>query len=77
MRRCPGRSQLDEDLLGIARHVRRPPVPNVLFAAVHFLLAEAPEHELSVFYGSLCTTLGRRPKRIPRSAISFFRTQPG
>jgi hypothetical protein len=43
----------DEELLGIARHVRRPPVPNVFFAAVHFLLAEAREHELSAFYASL------------------------
>ena len=29
----------DPELLAIARHVRRPPVPNVLFASVHFLLA--------------------------------------
>ena len=43
----------DEELLGIARHVRRPPIPNVFLAAVHFLLAEAPEHELSAFYASL------------------------
>jgi hypothetical protein len=43
----------DEELLGIARHVRRPPVPNVFLAAVHFLLAEAPEHELWAFYASL------------------------
>ena len=26
------------------------PLPNVFLAAVHFLLAEAPEHELSAFY---------------------------
>ena len=45
---------LDEDLLAVARHVRRPPVPNVFFAAVHFLLSEAPQHELSGFYRSLC-----------------------
>jgi len=44
----------DDDLLAVARHVRRPPIPNVFFAAVHFLLAERPEHELSMFYGSLC-----------------------
>ena len=43
----------DEELLGVASHVRRPPVPNVFLAAVHFLLAEAPEHELSAFYASL------------------------
>ena len=45
---------LDEDLLAVACHVRRPPIPNVFFAAVHFLLSEAPQHELSQFYGSLC-----------------------
>jgi hypothetical protein len=44
----------DEDLLAVARHVRRPPIPNVFFAAVHFLLAEKPEHDLSMFYGSVC-----------------------
>jgi hypothetical protein len=43
----------DDDLLTLARHVRRPPVPNVFFAAVHFLLAEAPEHELAYFYRSM------------------------
>lgn len=43
----------DAELLSIARHVRRPPVPNVFFAAVHFLLAETPKHSLSAFYGSL------------------------
>lgn len=51
----------DQDLLDVARHVRRHPVPNVFFAAVHFLLFEAPHHELSSFYGSLC--------REPRPAI--------
>ena len=34
----------DPELLRIARHVRRPPVPNVFFAAVHFLLADTPGH---------------------------------
>ena len=43
----------DAELLNVARHVRRPPVPNVFFAAVHFLLAEASTQELSAFYGSL------------------------
>ncbi|MEO5742756.1 MAG: DUF2332 family protein, partial [Vicinamibacterales bacterium] len=44
----------DEQLLVVARHVRRPPVPNVFFAAVHFVLAPMPERELAAFYGSLC-----------------------
>ncbi len=43
----------DNDVLALARHVRRPPVPNVLLASVHFLLAETPTHPLARFYGSL------------------------
>jgi hypothetical protein len=43
----------DPDVLAVARHVRRPPVPNVFFASVHFLLVEAPDHPLARFYGSL------------------------
>jgi hypothetical protein len=43
----------DDELLAIARHVSRPPVPNVFFAAVHFLLAETPEHDLAQFYRSV------------------------
>ena len=44
----------DPDVLAIAAHARRPPIPNVFFAAVHFLLAEAPlQHALSAFYASL------------------------
>jgi hypothetical protein len=58
----------DDDLLAVARHVRRPPVPNVFFAAVHFLLSETPGHELSAFYRSLCS--GPRP---PADAHQAFR----
>ena len=43
----------DHELLAVARHVWRPPVPNVLFASVHFLLAQTPNHPLARFYGSL------------------------
>jgi len=43
----------DNDVLALARHVRRPPVPNVVLASVHFLLAETPTHPLARFYGSL------------------------
>jgi hypothetical protein len=49
-----GQIAQDAELLAFARHVRRPPVANVFFAAVHFLLAQAREHELAGFYGSLC-----------------------
>jgi hypothetical protein len=45
---------MDSDLLAVACHVRRPPVPNVFFAAVHYLLAEKPDHHLARFYRSLC-----------------------
>ncbi len=58
----------DEELLGVASHVRRPPVPNVFLAAVHFLLADAPEHDLSAFYATLCD----RP-RPPAEAYPAFR----
>jgi hypothetical protein len=58
----------DNDLLEIAGYVRRPPVPNVFFAAVHFLLRETPEDELSTFYGSL----GGNP-RLPSHAYPSFR----
>ena len=58
----------DEEILDIARHVRRPPIPNVLFAAVHFLLSEAPQHELCSFYGSLCSE-----PRPPEEAYRAFR----
>jgi hypothetical protein len=58
----------DSDLLALARHVRRPPVPNVFFAAVHFLLAENPAHELAAFYSSLSDH-----PRPPDEAFGAFR----
>jgi hypothetical protein len=58
----------DADMLAIARHVRRPPVPNVFFAAVHFLLAETPDHDLRQFYRSL-----RDEPRPPEDAGPAFR----
>ena len=60
----------DKDLLTVARHVRRPPVPNVFFAAVHFLLSEAPQHELSAFYSSLCSD-ARPPAKAHRAFRDF------
>jgi hypothetical protein len=58
----------DPELLAIARHVRRPPVPNVLLASVHFLLAETPTHPLAMFYGSLSEHV-----RSPAGAYPHFR----
>jgi hypothetical protein len=48
----------DKEVLEVARHGWRPPIPNVLFASVHFLLAESPEHPLARFYGSLSGNVG-------------------
>jgi hypothetical protein len=58
----------DHDVLALARHVRRPPVPNVLLASVHFLLADTPTHPLARFYGSLSTDA-----RPPDDAYPAFR----
>jgi hypothetical protein len=58
----------DEELLAVARHARRPPVPNVFFAAVHFLLLEPVRHDLSSFYASLSAS-----PRPPADAHPAFR----
>lgn len=66
----------DSDLLRVARHVRRPPVPNVFLAAVHFLLAQSPAHALSAFYGSL-TPEPRRPEEAYAAFRDFVLTNSG
>ena len=43
----------DTRVLDIASSARRPPVPNLLFAAVHYLLLRGAAHALSSFYASL------------------------
>ena len=43
----------DAHVLEIASSARRPPVPNLLFAAVHYLLLRGAAHTLSSFYASL------------------------
>lgn len=43
----------DTRVLDIASSARRPPVPNLLFAAVHYLLLRGAAHALSSFYVSL------------------------
>jgi hypothetical protein len=58
----------DEEILGLAGHVHRPPVPNVFLAGVHFLLGDTPKHELSAFYASLCDN-----PRPPVEAYPAFR----
>ncbi len=49
----------DEDLLRIAAHASREPIPNVFFGAVHYLLLKGKEHELREFYS---TTTGAQPR---------------
>ncbi|MEJ2711023.1 MAG: DUF2332 domain-containing protein [Anaerolineales bacterium] len=58
----------DEPLLRIAGRVRRPPEPNMLFAAVHYLLMDMPWHPLADFYGSL-----RESPRQASEAYADFR----
>ena len=43
----------DTRVLDIASSARRPPVPNLLFATVHYLLLRGAAHALSSFYASL------------------------
>ena len=43
----------DSEVLAIAGEVRRPPLPNTFFAAVHFLLLDQPQSSLASYYGSL------------------------
>ncbi|MFH1302890.1 MAG: DUF2332 domain-containing protein [Planctomycetota bacterium] len=51
----------DEDILNIAGQTRAgQPVPNLLFAAVHFLLVADPSHPLTEFYAT-CTAEPKDP----------------
>ena len=43
----------DIDVLDIASSARGRPVPNLLFAAVHYLLIDGADSTLSSFYASL------------------------
>ena len=48
----------DPELLALASHARKgQPVPNLLFAAVHFLLLKGTSHPLAAFYPSLSPTV--------------------
>ncbi len=48
----------DPDLLALASHVRRgQPVPNLFFAAIHFLLLKGVQHPLAAFYPGVSTTI--------------------
>lgn len=43
----------DEDLLDVAAHASREPIPNVFLAAVHYLLLRGADHALRDYYSSL------------------------
>ena len=57
----------DQDLLELASHAQpRQPVPNMLFAAVHYLLLAGADHELRWFYPNLVgETAGKEPAFSP------------
>jgi hypothetical protein len=58
----------DREMLAIAAEVGRPPEPNLLFAAVHFLLMGSPHEALAAYYGSLA-----KSPRAPTGAYPTFR----
>jgi len=51
-RLCLGISQ-DADVLALAAQARSQPVPNILLAAVHYLLLKGVQHPLAAFYPSV------------------------
>ncbi|HET7089463.1 MAG TPA: DUF2332 domain-containing protein [Anaerolineae bacterium] len=51
-RLCLGISQ-DADVLALAAQARSHPVPNILLAAVHYLLLKGVQHPLAAFYPSV------------------------
>ena len=58
----------DTDILDVASSARQPPVPNLLFAAVHYLLLGGATDALSSYYPSLT-----RDPRPPDDAYPSFR----
>src|SRR5260221_12904147 len=52
--RLSGAVAADPELLPLACHARRgQPVPNLFFAAIHFLLLKGMQHPLAAFYPSV------------------------
>ena len=43
----------DTELLELASHAPREPIPNLLFAAVHYLLLKGASHPLAAYYASV------------------------
>ncbi|MCQ6562054.1 DUF2332 domain-containing protein [Paenibacillus mendelii] len=61
----------DDELLDLASHARPgQPIPNLFFGAVHYLLQQGIEHELSVYYRSLVDP----PRAIGEQAFSAFQS---
>src|SRR5438034_9991958 len=56
----------DPELLALASHARRgQPVPNLFFAAIHFLLLKGVQHPLSAFYPSVSGVIERNADPYP------------
>jgi hypothetical protein len=55
----------DHELLTIAAHASREPIPNVFFGAVHYLLLKGSNHELCEYYPSITAQ--------PRTDDALFR----
>lgn len=58
----------DKGLLRVINRIANTPPPNLLFAAVHYLLLKEPDHELAGFYPSLSDS-----PRSPGKAGELFR----
>ncbi len=64
--RLSGAVAADPELLALASHARRgQPVPNLFFAAIHFLLLKGVQHPLSAFYPSVSGVIERNADPYP------------
>lgn len=63
----------NDELLELASHAAREPVPNVLFGAVHLLLLKGARHELGEYYPSL-TSSARIDDGLLAAFTDFART---
>ncbi len=68
-RLCLGISQ-DADVLALAAQARSQPVPNILLAAVHYLLLKGARHSLAAYYPSVSN--GPRPGDDPYPHFRSF-----
>lgn len=72
---CKGNSELyyqlsirvsnDDELLKIAAFTRTgQPIPNIFFAAVHYLLLKNPGHELAKYYPSIQKNMSQKSRSL-------------